>query len=633
MTEKHYLTLGTAGHIDHGKTSLVKALTGIDTDVHKEEKERGITIDIGFAPFTLPDGRRIGVIDVPGHERFIRNMLAGAGGIDLILLVIDANEGIMPQTVEHLHILEMLHVQKGIIVLTKADAVDPEWLELVEEEVRSGLAGTFLADAPLLSVSALKGQGIAELREEIGRVAAEVSPREVTAALRVPVDRIFSVPGFGTVVTGTVFAGKIEVGETVEVLPSGRPARVRSIQVHGQKAEQAQAGQRAALNLAGVERADLERGMVIAHPGVFKATEMIDARLHLLADAPRTLMNRMRIRFYIGASEVLGRVRILDRDELLPGDDSLVQIHLEEPVICAPQDRYIIRTYSPMLTIGGGQVIDPYPQREHRRRRDYVLERLQQREQGGVDAMIRQLLEREPGIGAREIAAEVKLAEEAAQEWLDGMIEANELLAVAGGYVTCEWAGHVLDEIEERIRAHFAKEKYLLRVPKAHVFSQLSRKVRQKLLDALLLSPEGEARLHVSQGQLAIRGYQVPFTLREKELLQKIEELYLAGGMHPPLTEEVRVRTNALEKTLQGLLHYLKEQGTLVELGGGQFLHGQVLAQAKEILREKFACSGPFSVAEFRDWVGTSRKFAVGILEYLDEHNFSKRLGDKRVLE
>lgn len=633
-TTEPYIILGTAGHIDHGKTTLVKALTGIDTDAHKEEKERGITIDIGFAPFYLPDGRRIGVIDVPGHEKFIKNMLAGAGGIDLILLVIDANEGIMPQTVEHLHILEMLHVQKGIIVLTKTDTVDPEWLEMVEEEVRAGLDGTFLADAPMVRTAAAKGVGIAELREEIGRMALEVQPREANAPFRMPVDRVFSVAGFGSVVTGTVFAGKIAVGETVELLPEGTMARVRTIQVHGEDRDAARAGQRAALNLAGVERAELGRGMMIAQPGLYRATEMIDARLQVLADAPRALTHRTRIRLYIGSSETMGRVSVLEGEELRPGEDGLVQIRLESPIVCEPHDRFIVRSYSPMLTIAGGTVIDPYPAREHRRRRDYVLEELLGREQGGPETLIQQALLDLPGLTVKEIAAEIKATEDVVMDWLGQLQEAGRVAPVAAvnGWVHADWLEGALDEIEEKMRAHFAKEKYQVTVPKAQVLSQMGKKLKPKLFDALLATEAAKARLDVNRDKILLRGYEVPFTLREKELLGQISELYRQGGYHPPSVEEVRVKTKALEKTLAGLLFYLKERGDLVELGDGMLLDGEVFAGAKQVIREKVEQTGPFSVGEFRDWVGTSRKYALAILETLDGLKFTKRVEDKRVL-
>ncbi|WP_157729617.1 selenocysteine-specific translation elongation factor [Tumebacillus algifaecis] len=627
-----FLILGTAGHIDHGKTTLVKALTGKDTDVHKEEKERGITIDIGFAPVNLPDGRRVGVIDVPGHERFVRNMLAGAGGIDLILLVIDVQDGIMPQTLEHLHILEMLHVQKGIIVLTKIDRVEDEWLLMVEEEVRSGLAGTFLAAAPLIPVSATTGVGIESLRQEIGRLAAEVVPREVTAPLRLPVDRVFSVAGFGTVVTGTVYAGQVQVGDTVEILPQRLPVRVRHIQVHGESADSARAGQRAALNLHGVERSDLERGMVIAQSGLYQATNRVDARLHLLDDAPRALTNRMRIRFYIGASEAMGRVSILDGDQLSPGEDSLVQIDLESPIVCASGDRFIIRTFSPMLTIGGGTIIDPHPAREHRRRRDYVLEELEQREKGGPDQLILQALQDDPGAGTRALADAVHATEDVVQDWLAPLLQTGQVTEVAGGYVGTEAMLRLFDEIEEKIRAHFAKGKYHITVPKAQVLSQLGKKVKPKLFDALLMTTAGQERFVLQRDKLAINGYVVPFTLREKEVLGKIEELFLRGGYQPPSFEEVLKESKALEQTLVGLYHYLRETGMLVELEDGVHFWASTLAEAKALIRERYAKVGPFGVAEFRDWAGTSRKLAVAVLEYFDQQKFTKRIEAKRVL-
>ncbi len=627
-----FLILGTAGHIDHGKTTLVKALTGKDTDVHKEEKERGITIDIGFAPFTLPDGRRVGVIDVPGHERFVRNMLAGAGGIDLILLVIDANEGIMPQTEEHLHILEMLHVQKGIIVLTKRDTVEEDWLAMVEEEVRERLRETFLADAPLLAVSAAKGVGIESLRAEIGRLASEVLPREVSAPLRLPVDRVFSVAGFGTVATGTVYAGQVEVGDIVEVLPKGVQARVRHIQVHGESAERAQAGQRAALNLAGVERADLERGMVIAQKGLYRQTERIDVRLRLLESSPRALTNRMRVRFYIGSSEAIGRVSILDRDELLPGADALVQLQLESPIVCAPNDRFIIRTFSPMLTIGGGSVIDPHPVREHRRRRDYVLEELTQRELGGPERLVLDALAAEPGLSLRELAERVNATEAVVSDWLAPLLADRQVTAVADGYVGTDWALQLFDAVEAKIRAHFGKEKYQISVPKAQVLSQLEQKLKPKLFDALLSAEIANDRFALRRDKLSITGYQVPFTLREQELLSKIEALYAQKEYYPPSFDEVKQETGAFEKTLAGLYHYLRETGVLIEIGEGVHLLAATLLRAKELIEVHFRQSGPFGVADFRDWVGTSRKFAVLILEYFDEVKVCRRVGDKREL-
>ena len=352
-----FIIIGTAGHVDHGKTWLVKALTGVDTDRLKEEKERGISIELGFAPLRLPGGIHAGVVDVPGHERFVKNMLAGAGGIDMVLFVVAADEGVMPQTREHLDILELLRVQKGVVALTKVDLVDEEWLLLVEEDVRELLKPTHFRHAPIVPVSSVTGAGLKELLDALAGVAAEVNPKPRTGEARLPIDRVFTITGFGTVLTGTLFSGTMHTGDALEIMPSGLKGRVRSLQVHGQKVEEAGAGQRVAVNLTGVEVGQVKRGDVLVTPGAFPAVRRVAAALHLLERAPHPLKNYQRIRFHLGTKEALGRVRLLDRDELRPGDDAVVQIELEEAVVAAVHDRYVIRQYSPVTTIGGGEVI------------------------------------------------------------------------------------------------------------------------------------------------------------------------------------------------------------------------------------------------------------------------------------
>lgn len=349
--ERHVI-IGTAGHVDHGKTALIRALTGVETDRLKEEQERGISIDLGFAPFRLPGGMIAGVVDVPGHERFISNMLAGIGGIDLVLLVVDVMEGVMPQTREHLQILQLLQIQRGIVVLTKCDMAESDWIDIVEEEIREEIAGTFLADAPFCRVSALNGTGLPELTEEIRQAVANLVPKDADGPMRLPVDRHFSIAGFGTIVTGTLLSGTVRVGDSVEILPPGEPVRVREVQVHGKKVEQASAGQRAALNLAGLDRSRIERGAVVGTPGIFEQTERLDARLTLLPEAPRPLKFRDPVHFFLGTARVVGIVALLDRDQLEPGESALVQIHLDRPLVAHRQDRFIIRSYSPMTTIG-----------------------------------------------------------------------------------------------------------------------------------------------------------------------------------------------------------------------------------------------------------------------------------------
>ncbi|GAX90795.1 selenocysteine-specific translation elongation factor [Effusibacillus lacus] len=633
MTQGQYIIVGTAGHIDHGKTTLVKALTGLDTDTHKEEKERGISIDIGFAPLSLPDGRRIGVIDVPGHEKFIKNMLAGAAGIDLILLVIDANEGIMPQTTEHLHIVEMLHVQKGIVVLTKIDTVDEEWLALVTEEVREGLRGSTLADAPIIPVSAVTGQGIEGLRELIAEMAREIKPREVNAPFRMPVDRVFSVPGFGTVVTGTVLAGSAKVGDAVEIQPSGEQVRIRSIQVHGETTEKAQAGQRTALNLAGIERSELARGYVIATPKVFKPTSLIDARFRLLSDSPWTLANRMRVRLYVGTSEVMGRVVLLDRDEMQPGEDALIQIDLEAPVVCEAKDHFILRTYSPMHTIGGGIVIDPHPNRLYRRNRPHILEELESREKGGPHARILQIAEEETGLNLTELAARMKATQDQTKAWVEELADRGQLRELPGnnGYVTFHALDKLLDEIEEKIRSHYARERFHNYVAKAQVLSQLSRKLKPKVYDAILELGAEAGRLEVKQDRIRLVGYTVPLSSKEQQMMQDILKKFREQAYQPPTLQELLAAYKGQDKIVQGIVSLLKETDALVEVEEGILFAKETIEQTPQILR-KISGDDGFSVAEFRDHVGTSRKFALALLEYMDRVKITKRMEDKRVL-
>ncbi|WP_200758474.1 selenocysteine-specific translation elongation factor [Effusibacillus dendaii] len=633
MTQDHFIIVGTAGHIDHGKTTLVRALTGLDTDTHKEEKERGISIDIGFAPLTLPDGRRIGVIDVPGHERFIKNMLAGAAGIDLILLVIDANEGIMPQTKEHLHIVELLHVQKGIVVLTKIDTVDEEWRSLVTEEIREGLAGTILQDAPIVPVSAYTGEGIDVLREQISELAKDIQPREVSAPFRMPIDRVFSLPGFGTVVTGTILAGQVKVGDALEVLPGGEPVRVRSIQVHGETTERAQAGQRTALNLVGVERTELGRGDVVAKPKLFKPSELLDVRFRLLSDSPWTLKNRMRIRLYIGTSEVLGRVVLLEGDELLPGQEGFLQLDLESPIVCETKDHFILRTYSPMLTIGGGVVIDPHPARLYRRNRQYVIEELESKEKGGPQERILQLLDEEIGLTAAELSTRLKATVEQTQTWLTELMEREGICEIPGtnGFISFKSLNRVLNEIELKIQAHYERERFHTFVAKAQVMSQLTKKLKPKIYDGILELGERAERIEVRQDRIKLAGYEVPLNPKEEQLLQEIVGRFQSDLYQPPTLQELLTLYKGQEKTVQGIITLLKERETLVEVEEGLLFSRQAIEQAPTILSEIGTEAG-FTVAEFRDRVGTSRKFALGLLEYLDRTKVTKRVEDRRVL-
>ncbi|MCL2549127.1 MAG: selenocysteine-specific translation elongation factor, partial [Symbiobacteriaceae bacterium] len=398
---KHVI-VGTAGHVDHGKTTLIRALTGIETDRLREEQQRGISIEIGFAYFDLPSGRRAGIIDVPGHERFIKNMLAGIAGVDLALLVVAADEGVMPQTVEHLNILSLLQIQQGLVVITKRDLVEADWLELVEEEVRERLQGSFLENAEILAVSATTGEGLPALVAAIDRLTSSAQERDSKGVARLPVDRVFSVSGFGTVITGTLLSGSIALGDRLDLLPRGMTLRVRSLQVHGERVEEVLAGQRAAVNLAGIDQDQLQRGDVLASLGTLKSTMMLDARLHHLSSSPRALQQRTRVRVYSGAAEVMARLTPLEEEIIEPGQSSLVQLRLEEPLAVDAGGIFILRSYSPMTTIAGGTIIDPHPHKKTRFREAQVAA-LRIREQGDpLQQAMQQLYTLSPTLPDRE---------------------------------------------------------------------------------------------------------------------------------------------------------------------------------------------------------------------------------------
>ncbi|MEW6399117.1 MAG: selenocysteine-specific translation elongation factor, partial [Bacillota bacterium] len=419
-----------AGHVDHGKTALIRALTGVDTDRLPEERARGISIELGFAPLRLPSGRRAGVVDVPGHERFVHHMVAGAAGMDLVILVVAADEGVMPQTREHVEILSLLGVRHGLVALTKVDLVDPEWLQMAEEDVRNYLAGTFLADSPVVPVSSVTGQGLDTLLGELDRLLGRVPGRDSRGPVRLPVDRVFTVPGFGTVVTGTLVSGTVRIGDGVEVLPGGREARVRQVQVHGERVEEATAGQRVALNLAGLEHRQVERGHVVCAPGVFSSTARLAARLELLNGAS-SLRSGTRVHFHLGTAEAPARVVLLDREELAPGTSCLARFRLEEEMAAARGDRFVIRFWSPPRTVGGGTVLAP-----HSRHRRYVashLESLRELEGGGISGELVALLEEgDPLRAAEDLVSRLGLAPADASATLKEMLVGGRVERISG---------------------------------------------------------------------------------------------------------------------------------------------------------------------------------------------------------
>jgi selenocysteine-specific elongation factor len=629
MAETRFHIIGTAGHVDHGKTALIGRLTGVDTDRLREEKERGISIDLGFAPLRLPDGTVAGVVDVPGHERFIHNMLAGIGGIDLVLLVVDVNEGVMPQTREHLQILELLRIPRGILVLTKCDLAESDWLDIIEEEIREEVAGTFLAEAPVCRVSSLTGAGIAELTATIQSILLELPPRDEDGPARLPIDRHFTVSGFGTVVTGTLLSGRIRVGDLVEVLPPGETVRVRELQVHGKKAEVARAGQRVAVNLAGFERADLERGAVVATPGFFTLTSRVDARLALLAEAPRPLKFRDPVHLHLGTARTTARVILLDRDQMEPGESGLAQIRLDQPLVAHRQDRFIVRFYSPMTTIGGGRIIDPNPPR-HRRFRPEVMTALGELE-SGERAFLAQKLQELTCARVKELETASGMGRERVAGHLDELAATGQARRLGDQWLAAATARHWERLLVEAVDGGHRNQPLLPGIPHATLKGVLPTKVAPKAFEELLAELVAAGILEQRDEHVARPGFVPQPSMEQQRLLERIVELYRKAGPLANNRNEMLGGLTASADAVEGCLAYLFSRGDLVRLSDEMLMHRDAYAAALVALRGHFADRPTLTLAEFRDRIGSARKQTQALLEHFDALKYTMRRGDERV--
>ncbi|PLX81679.1 MAG: selenocysteine-specific translation elongation factor [Desulfuromonas sp.] len=627
--QDRYVIIGTAGHVDHGKTELIKTLTGTDTDRLKEEKARGITIDLGFASFRLPGGEIAGVVDVPGHERFISNMLAGIGGIDLVLLVVDVTEGVMPQTHEHMQIMDLLQIPRGIVVLTKCDLSEEEWIDLVEEEVREEVSHTFLKNAPFCRVSSVTGEGMDELRRLIAENVALLPSKDADGPLRLPVDRHFTMSGFGTVVTGTILSGTVRVGETLEVLPAEEKTRVREVQVHGNKVEEAYAGQRCALNLAGLERAVLERGSVVGTPAIFDQTTRLDGRLTLLPEAPRPVKFRDPVHFYLGTGRVVAEVALLDRDEMQPGESAIVQFHLDRPIVAHREDRYIIRSYSPMITIGGGRVLDPRPEK-HRRFRKEIMESLIEMESGEKAFLLQKILDKQcitakeletvSGMGKEKITANLKEleGEKKIVQMVDQWVVGQALVA---------WRHRLLEETE---RFH-AENPLIPGIPHATLKGALPRKVSPKAYEKLLGQVVAEGFLQQRGEGLCIPGF-TPEPTEEQTLdLERLEGAYRKAGAMAKNKNETLAQLGMPSSKADPYFAYLFGMGRLVKLNDESFFHKETYDRALQVLIDHFAKHDTLILPDYRDMIGSARKQTQGILEHFDGLKYTMRRGDERV--
>jgi len=617
------IIIGTAGHIDHGKTTLIKALTGKDTDRLKEEKLRGITTDLGFAYFDLPSGIRAGIIDVPGHEKFIKNMLAGAHGIDIVMLVIAADEGVMPQTKEHVDILSFLDIKAGVIVLTKCDLVEKDWLLIVEEDVRENLKSTFLENAPIVHVSSVTGEGLDILVNTLDELAQKVKERSSEGIFRLPVDRVFSIAGFGTVVTGTLISGKIKVGDKVMIYPKMIESRVRNLQVHERNVECAFAGQRTAINLANVKVEEIERGDVIAPPEAIIPSTMIDVKLSLLKEA-KTLKNRERIRFYTGASEVIGRAVLLDRDELHGGESCYAQIYLEDCVSVLRKDKFVIRTYSPMLTIGGGIILDPNPEK-HKRFDIEVIETLSNIEKLGDEFVIEKLVyESLLPLSEEEIkrkANVVDIGKFSLKNLIKLKLEEKDYFYHREKYE--EMCLRTKEILEDFHRKNPLKEG----ISKEELKNKLFGDIKSKLCDFIFELMENKGIIKIKNQLVALKDFKVVLNEEQEKLKERIIKIYRDSKFEPPKLSELEGYPEIIP-----MVEYLVNIGELVKLDEEIFLSKDNYEEAQNVLINYLKENKEITLAVYRDLLNTSRKYAMAILEYFDSIKLTKRIGDVRVL-
>jgi len=633
VTSTRHVVVGTAGHIDHGKTSLVKALTGIDTDRLPEEKARGITIDLGFAFLEEPPDLTIEIVDVPGHERFVKNMLAGVGGIDLAMLVIAADEGVMPQTREHLAICSLLHIKSGLVALTKADLVEPDWLELVKDDVAALVRGTFLEGAPLQSVSAKTGEGLPELRLALRRLAAAVPERGVDQLPRLPIDRVFTVKGFGTVVTGTLMAGRLAVDDRVQVFPKGVEAKIRGLQTHGHPVTEARAGQRTAVNLQGVERAAVERGDVLGLAGTLVPSLLVDGTLELLEDAPRPVKSRTRVRFHAGTSEIMARVLLLDRPELEPGQTAFARFRLEAPLVVLPGDRFVVRSYSPIVTIGGGTLLDVDPPR-FKRKAPALVAHLGLLQTGSPEAVLEEHVRHVGGSGVRlqTLSGRVPFGPGKLRGLLGGLVAGGRVVVVDR-----DWYLHPESFARLRALAVGALEAFHRANPLKPGMSREELRGRaggadERVFASLLVTLEAEGVVKTERDKVRLAAHEVRLSVEQQRAVDRVEEEFLRAGAAPPSPEEALAHAGIRGDEEHELFQVLVQGGTLVRVKESLFFHARALEtiQGKlvALLRERKEI-GP---GDIKDLLGISRKYAIPLLEFFDARRVTVRVGERRAL-
>lgn len=630
------IILGTAGHIDHGKTTLIKALTGTDTDRLKEEKLRGITIELGFASIDLPNGQHVGIVDVPGHEKFVKNMVAGATGIDLVVMVIAADEGVMQQTREHMEICTLLDIKHGFIALTKVDLVDEEWLELVMDDLNDFTRGTFLEDAPVVPVSSTTGKGIPEFIEILDKLCMDIPQRQQSSLFRLPVDRVFSMKGFGTVITGTLTSGKVKVGETIMVYPSGIVSKVRGIQVHGKAVEEAFAGMRTAINFQGLDKEFVNRGDILANPEILKTSHLIDANLHYLESNLKRIKNRTRVRFHTGTSEVIGNLIPLEDEEISPGETKLVQLRLDSPVNCVKDDKFVIRSYSPVRTIGGGQVLNPIPMK-HKRFKQDVIKGLQSLLTGEHDTIVSQsvIQAKYEGVAFSDLKIMTNIPEKKLDKAIQNLL--NKKIIVQSNkenriFVHGEIFQNLTKEMETQLLSYHKVNPLKEGMPKEELRSKFSFIKDAKLFHLILTQMTRKNKIVQEESNVRLESHKVALQVNLEDVKRKIIEIYKKDGLTPPYFKTVVQSFNIDQGQVKDVLALLIDAGEILKIKEDLYYHPEVVEELKKRVIDFLKKSGEITTPQFKDMTGISRKYVIPLIEYFDSINLTIRVGDTRQL-
>ncbi|MGB9441857.1 MAG: selenocysteine-specific translation elongation factor [Desulfobacterales bacterium] len=630
------IILGTAGHIDHGKTSLIKAMTGTDTDRLKEEKERGITIELGFAALDLPGGQHLGIVDVPGHEKFIKNMVAGVTGIDIVVMIIAADEGVMPQTREHMEICTLLGVRHGLVAMTKIDLVDEEWMELALEDIRDFSQGTFLENSPVLPVSSVSGQGIPELIEALAEIAREIPPRPPSSLFRLPIDRVFTMKGFGTVITGTLVSGKVTVGDTIMIYPSRITSKVRGIQVHNKSADSAEAGMRTAINFQGLDKAAVQRGEVLSSPNALITSYMADLSFHYLASNKKPLKNRTLVRLHTGTSEVLGHLILLEQEELPPGQTAVAQIRLDAPVAIVKDDRFVIRSYSPIRTIGGGQVLNPTPQK-HKRLKPDIIRGLQHLTDEDPESIITYHIQQAGYSGVS--FSHLKIMSNLGGKQLDTILQ-NLLSRKTALQTDKENRIYIhqtaFDTLQQKSAEYLAKyhETNPLKagMPKEELRSKFPRLSNSKLFNLVINQMIKNKQIVQEENTVRLESHRVSLGEDQADVRQKIFKVYQEGGLQPPYFRDVVKKLDADPKRTKDVLMLLMEEGQIVKTKEDLYFHAKAVEELKSRLVDFLKTHGEITTPQFKEMTGASRKYVIPLIEYFDSKNVTLRVGDSRKL-